>query len=454
MRTQEELSFEAAVALAQDVDAMQTWFESYWEMVDPNTRIRRCRVDRIRLRSGARMVVQYAVDVSDASQLVERTLTVTGCIHATKSAEQIVAKMIKDDSWSDLLSACGPGLPRVFAIPFMNMLVQIFPIDRRLPGLARIYPQLPEYAQQQLAEKQHDSRWREQPVTSECVRYRSGLNAVLRYSLEQTASGGDHAVYAKVYSSAEESEAAFAFLHQLDRQTKDLGLRCSRPICGWPEFAAMVLASATGNTLETELQRSHGLDALERTTDTLANLATSSVRIDPVHASPDQAACLQRSLKQLKRIGSDRLPEIHQLEAWIRYPASALAATHRDLKLEHIYLDESQITFIDCDSFSMADPVIDVAMLAARVLAFGQRQRVETTLTNHRINTLVARYFAQVPTAWQSRWAVHFAGALLEIAVGYYGRQETDWHSTVNFLIDQAVAAQQADGQATGIYLS
>lgn len=204
----------------------------------------------------------------------------------------------------------------------------------------------------------------------------------------------------------------------------------------------MVLANATGSTLETRLQRNDGLSELERTAVTLARLATSSVHVDPVHSRQDQAACLQRSLQRLKRICSSRLSEINELDSWIRYPASVLAATHRDLKLEHIFLDESQMTFIDCDSFSMADPVIDIAMLAARVIAFGQRQGINKSLTSQQVKTLASRYFDRVPADWQSRWAVHFAGALLEIAVGYYGRQEADWQSTVNFLIDQATAVK------------
>ncbi|MEZ6120309.1 MAG: phosphotransferase [Pirellulaceae bacterium] len=442
MRTQDELSFEAAVAVAQDMDAMQSWFESYLETVYPRINVSRCYVDRIRLRGGARMVVQYALVVSDSSEPTERTLTVTGCIHAAKSAHHIVAKMTKDKAWNNLLSTHATGLPAVFAIPALNMMVQVFPIDRRLPGLAKIYPELPTSARQQLAAEQNDARWLEQPVQAECVRYRSGLNAVVRYSLERTENARDAAVYAKVYTSSAESESAFAFLHQLDRQTNDLGLRCSRPICCWPEVATLVLANATGSTLETLLQRNDSLSALSRTADTLASLATSSVHVDPVHSRQDQAACLQRSLQRLKRICPSRLSEINELESWIRYPASVLAATHRDLKLEHIYLDESQMTFIDCDSFSMADPVIDIAMLAARVIAFGQRQGVETTATNQQVNTLLARYFDQVPADWQSRWAVHFAGALLEIAVGYYGRQEADRQSTVNFLVDQAAAVK------------
>ena len=47
--------------------------------------------------------------------------------------------------------------------------------------------------------------------------------------------------------------------------------------------------------------------------------------------------------------------------------SSEYAPTHMDLKPDHVFLGDDEVTFIDLDSAAMADPVYDIAMLAVRL---------------------------------------------------------------------------------------
>ena len=47
-------------------------------------------------------------------------------------------------------------------------------------------------------------------------------------------------------------------------------------------------------------------------------------------------------------------------------------------------------------------------------------------------------YFAHVPKTWRCRLPLHYAGAALKVAVGFFRRQEPRWPETIAALVKEA----------------
>jgi Ser/Thr protein kinase RdoA (MazF antagonist) len=108
-----------------------------------------------------------------------------------------------------------------------------------------------------------------------------------------------------------------------------------------------------------------------------------------------------------------------------------ISSVHRDLKTDHIFLNGDRTVFIDLDSFTRADPVLDPALLLARFPLPRQR-------TQKAAQAFVEEYFAYVPRAWRDRLPLHYAGALLRVAHGFFRGQEPHWSEKIAALVEEA----------------
>ena len=54
-------------------------------------------------------------------------------------------------------------------------------------------------------------------------------------------------------------------------------------------------------------------------------------------------------------------------------------------------------------------------------------------------------YFAHVPSSWRDRLPLHYAGALMKVAPGYFRRQKSGWREKI------AVFLQEAKANLTGL---
>ena len=118
-----------------------------------------------------------------------------------------------------------------------------------------------------------------------------------------------------------------------------------------------------------------------------------------------------------------------------------LRPTHRDLKPDHIFLDGERTIFIDLDSFAKADPVLDPAYLLARLAAMPALFPIAPERTHAAAREFAEEYFAHVPSTWQERLPFHYAGALLKMSFGLFGRQAPDWPEKVTTLLEEARAS-------------
>ena len=118
-----------------------------------------------------------------------------------------------------------------------------------------------------------------------------------------------------------------------------------------------------------------------------------------------------------------------------------LGPTHRDLKPDHIFVDGERTIFIDLDSLAKADPVLDPAYLLARLAAMPALFPIPPERARAAAREFAEEYFAHVPGAWQERLPFHYAGALLKISFGLFGRQAPDWPDKIATLLEEARAS-------------
>ena len=115
------------------------------------------------------------------------------------------------------------------------------------------------------------------------------------------------------------------------------------------------------------------------------------------------------------------------------------ALTHLDLKLDHILLDGERTALIDLDSFAGADPLLDTAGVLVRL---GGMSLLFPAFDEERgrdyERAFADEYFGRVPEAWRDRLPVHYAGAALKMAVGFFRRQEAGWPAKIESLLNTA----------------
>jgi streptomycin 6-kinase len=218
-----------------------------------------------------------------------------------------------------------------------------------------------------------------------------------------------------------------------------------RPLAYLSDLRALILEEAPGTPLDEILLRDGDTTgAVRRVAQALAAFnqgdAPATTRR---HLLADQVAVLERA----RRLLGWACPHLRlEVESIIEGVLAGLEEvplrpTHRDLKPDHIFLNGERTMLIDLDSLAKADPVLDPAYLLARLAVMPAlfpipRERVRTAAWE-----FAEEYFAHVPRTWHDRLPFHYAGALLEVAHGFFRRQAPDWPGTIATLLEEAKAS-------------
>jgi hypothetical protein len=410
-----------------------------------------CRLVRLRYRQGSRCFLQYTLRLVEPDTGRERDVQVTGLLYAQKDkAEQAWRKLQATDPQQEIPDAWLTFEP-VSYVPELEMLVQVFPYDRRLPTLPLVMAAgPPPELEPVLLARFGPGEWRVEAWNVQPVRYRDQGGAVLRYTAKarNAATGGrrEKSFYAKVYRH-EKGEQTYQALRTLWRRTSanGEGFTVVRPLAYLSDLRALILEEAPGTPLdEILLRESDTTAALRRVAQALAafNQGDAPATTRP-HLLADQAAVLERA----RRLLGWACPHLRlEVESIIEGVLAGLEEvplrpTHRDLKPDHIFVDGERTIFIDLDSLAKADPVLDPAYLLARLAAMPALFAIPPEQTRTAAREFAEEYFAHVPSTWQERLPFHYAGVLLKAAQGYFRRQAPDWPDKIATLLEEARAS-------------
>jgi Phosphotransferase enzyme family len=408
-----------------------------------------CRFIRLRYRQDSRRFLLYTLRLLEPDTGRERDVQITWIIYAEKNkAEQAWRKLKATDPRQEIPDAWLTFEPVSF-VPELDMLVQVFPYDRRLPTLPLVMAGPPPELEPVLLGRFGPGDWRIQAWNVEPIRYRD-QGAVLRYTgkARNAATGGrtEKSFYAKVYRH-EKGEQTYQALRALWRRTSanGEGFTVVRPLAYLSDLRALILEEAPGTPLdEILLAESDPTAAVRRVAQGLAAFNQGDAPATTQrHLLADQAAVLERA----RRLLGWACPHLRlEVESIIEGVLAGLEEvplrpTHRDLKPDHIFVDGECTIFIDLDSLAKADPVLDPAYLLARLAAMPALFPIPPERTRTAAREFAEEYFAHVPSTWQERLPFHYAGALLKISFGLFGRQVPDWPDRIATLLEEARAS-------------
>ena len=438
------------LGIATDPGLMKETFRTHLRPVGGKVYdIEDCRLTRIRYRQDSSRFLLYTLRLLEPDTGRERDLQVTGLLYAEENrAEQAWRKLQATDPRQKIPNAWLTFEP-VSYVPELDMLVQVFPYDHRLPALPVLVAGPPPELEPLLLTRFGPGDWRVEAWNVELVRYRGQGEAVLwcTASARNAATGRrtERRFYAKVHRH-EKGEQTYQTLRALRSQAgaREEGFTVVRPVAYLSDLRALILEEAPGTPLDEILLRDRDTTgAVRRVAQALAAFnqgdAPATTRR---HLLADEVAVLERAGRVLGWACPHLRPEVEFIIKGVLAGLEEvpLRPTHRHLSPGHIFLDGERTMFIDLDSFAKADPVLDPAHLLARLAMPAlfpiPRQRARTAARE-----FAEEYFAHVPGAWHDRLPFHYAGALLKISVGSFERQEPDWLGRIATLLEEAKAS-------------
>src|SRR5215211_1780238 len=412
--------------VAGDPESMRVLFQKHLRPLNNKAyQVQDCRLSRIRYRRGERCVLQYTLRLAEVDTGSERIQWVTGVMYADDKTRRKWEKLRVSypKELSEIISTFEP----FSFIPELGMLVQVFPYDRRLPTLPLLIAEpLPELKLPLLA-RFGPGNWRTEVWNVEPVRYRAGLGAALRLTVQghddATGRRRERHFYAKVYRDEGQGQQTHQVLRELWKQARanGEGFTVARPLAYLTGLRTLLQEEAPGTSLkEILLGDGDTTRAVRRVAQALAAFnqgdAPATTRR---HLLADEVTVLERAGRVLGRACPHLRVEVESVIEGVLggLEEVPLGPTHRDLKPDHFFLDGECTIFIDLDAFAKADPVLDPAHLLAR-LAMPALFPVPREETHTAAREFAEEYFAHVPSAWHDRLPFHYAGILLKKAQG------------------------------------
>jgi hypothetical protein len=436
--------------VAGDPESMRVLFQKHLRPLNNKAyQVQDCQLSRIRYRRGERCVLQYTLRLAEADTGSELIQWVTGVMYADDKTRRKWEKL-RVSSPKDVSEIISTFEPFSF-IPELGMLVQVFPYDRRLPTLPLLIAEpLPELEAPLLA-RFGSGNWRTEVWNVEPVRYRAGLGAALRLTVQgqddATGRRMEKRFYAKVYRDEGQGQQTYQVLRALQKhaRTNGEGFTVARPLAYLSGLQTLLQEEAPGTPLD-EILLGDG-DTTAEVRRVARALAAFNQGDAPAttrqYLLADQVADLERA----RRLLGWACPYLKmEVESTIKGVFAGLQEvplrpTHRDLKPDHIFVDGERTIFIDLDSLAKADPVLDPAHLLARLAAMPALFPIPREHARVAAQEFAEEYFTHVPSTWQERLPFQYAGRLLEVAHGFFRRQAPDWPDKIATLLEEAKAS-------------
>jgi Phosphotransferase enzyme family len=404
-------------------------------------RIQDCQIARVRYRRGVRCVFQYNLRLVETKTGQEQCQWVTGVLYAGCKAER---------SWRRLQAAHSvEEFPMEFLIfkpvcyiPELRMLVQVFPYDRRLPFLREVMAGPSLEFRQSFLPQFGPGIWDIQEYEVEPIRYRAQLGAVLRYTVHardrMSAMPAVKRFFAKVYRDDEGKRTFEVHNAVAANAAGGVGFTVPQPIAYSPKLHTLLLAESPGISLLQALVENRATAAtLRRIARALAHLNQDAVATPRLHGLQDEIDEIRRADRILGWCCPALSTEIHLIVRDVveRLEAPALGNAHRDLKPEHILIKDGRLALLDLDWLALSDPVLDPATLLVCLSVLPMRFALPKTYIDQMSWAFAEEYFAAVRTDWHKRFALHYVGAALKEAVGFFRRQEPCWPDHIAELV-------------------
>ena len=320
-------------------------------------RVEGCTPRYVRYRPGRHCLVLYEIALEDAQ--TGRPMTTLG--HATVLGARRVDRLWSRLADSGLAERAARFHQDLFAgtacrLPELEAVLQLFPIDFRLPGLA---------------EATSRSAMRTALGSScspELVRYKPGRRAVLRYRL---GSPETCVVYGKL-----RADSAGAVQVALADELIQQGVPTPAPLAYLPSLKMTVHSEARGTRLA-ELRGDRSFAGwMEPVADVLARLHGTSIAGVPAHSPEGEADDLRAAAETAAALLPHRGADIGRLTARLSAHLAAIQpranTIHGSFHDDQVLVGEAGAVLVDLDSAALGHPLLDVGHFASYLSAAGE----------------------------------------------------------------------------------
>jgi tRNA A-37 threonylcarbamoyl transferase component Bud32 len=392
-----------------------------------------CRITNTRRRDGSRGTIQYELRLEDALTGRVWDQIVTGITFGGDRTRR---------AWESIRQTAGAGteetpqseLPNFSYVPELDLLLQVFPHDLRLPALAKLIEGPPTELVSALLPELGSANRDALSWTADVVQYRVDMRAIVRLTVAEydppSGHTREHQFYAKVYRDAEQGRRAFRSQADLHARTAGAGehLVVAKPIFYDDALRTLVTEAVPGMSFSKIISRDkRSIDAVRAVARAIARFHQVDVAATP-RPIADEMARLHEARQSLAASRPDLADEV---SAMVDSIAAGLAEApsmviHGDLKPDHILIDGDRVALIDFDLLARADPVVDVAHLVAFLGRPQERSRSRRDETADIAQAFVDEYFAAVPESWRARLPLYHAMTSIHKAAGLSRRGGAD----------------------------
>jgi hypothetical protein len=351
-------------------------------------------------------------------------------------------------------------------LPDLDMLVQVFPHDHRLPALAALMAGPPPELAPSLLARFGPEGWRLVGWDAASVRYRVDTRATLRLTVRarHDASGREEGrgFYAKVFR--DEADA---------RRVDDAQRRLWHGVAaGGARFAVaepVAFAAGLRTVVQSEVSAAPLLRLLRRERDAApavraaARAVADLHRLDlapdrhrsggeaPARSLAEKLTRLEHAAETLRAARPDLAPAVDETVGAVVAGLAGVpsAPTHGDLKPDQVLVDGEGVALIDFDMLLASDPIQDVASTVEH-LARSRSPVAPSGSREPAPRVFVDEYFAHAPAAGRVRLPLYHAMAGVVRAARLHRGRSPGEAGRIDDIVREARAALAGEGWSTG----
>jgi len=221
----------------------------------PRFRVQECRIEYLRGGDGPRVAVQYNLQLEDIATGRVYEQVVSGLGYGPGRTRGALESLGRPEALPAVM-----GLPSCSYLAELDLLIQVFPFDYRMPALASVMAGPPPETLPPILVTFGGGAWQVEVWEPEPVRYRVDQRATLQLRLlardEETGRLEERRFYLKLYRDRAKGQRAFASQHTLFEAVAAAGtpFEVAAPVVYADDLSLLVQRELQGTSLQTIVQ--------------------------------------------------------------------------------------------------------------------------------------------------------------------------------------------------------